>query len=184
MNKQLLLCESIIAVVVLVLAGLSPVIGFNSVKSSFRDSPLFSIRKSRAINEDTMRITGEYINQDTPFYLPLPVRDTTQSKLHRIIGALKEMDEQEFNTLIGFLIRRVNPDVNADKVKTSLTLLRDNPEMLENYVLDEEQNDNSPSVDYWLPGCLIGMFLAILIICIGFTLAYISSSYPNLHFCQ
>ena len=51
MKNKLLTVGSITAVVVLVLAGLSPVVGFDSVRYSVKESPLFSTRINNAIDK-------------------------------------------------------------------------------------------------------------------------------------
>ncbi|MCJ7698445.1 MAG: hypothetical protein MUO73_08980 [Thermoplasmata archaeon] len=52
MNKYPLIGISIIAVVLLVLGSLTNVVGYQSVKSTvLSDSPLFSVRTKRAINQ-------------------------------------------------------------------------------------------------------------------------------------
>jgi hypothetical protein len=94
------------------------------------------------------------------------------------------MDEHEFNTLIGFLIRRVNPDMNADKVKTSLTLLRDNPELFEDYSSNKKQYDGNPTIGDWQPFCFLSYILVLLIFIIGFGLDHISYNYPIFQFCS
>ena len=63
MKNKLLTIGSIIAVVVLVLAGLSPVVGFDSVRSSVKDSPLFSIRSNRAIQKDSNKLMCNYVGK-------------------------------------------------------------------------------------------------------------------------
>ena len=69
MENKLLTIGSILSVVVLVLAGLSPVVGFDSVRSSMKDSPLFDIRSKRAIGEESNTLKCDYIGKGTIFPL-------------------------------------------------------------------------------------------------------------------
>ena len=63
MNKKILL-GSIIAAVILVLVSFTSVVGYSSVKStSGKASPLFSIRTSRAIDEETKDFTCDYVGK-------------------------------------------------------------------------------------------------------------------------
>jgi len=50
MNKKILL-GSILSVAILILVSFTSVLGYNSVDSDVKASPLFNIRSSRAIDE-------------------------------------------------------------------------------------------------------------------------------------
>ena len=76
MENKLLVGGSAIAVVVLVLASLSPVVGYNSVESSVKDSPLFSIRTKRAIDEESHTFTSDYIGKGEEINILIPARNS------------------------------------------------------------------------------------------------------------
>ena len=95
MDKKILLCGSIIAVVVLVLASLSPVVGFNSVKSSAIDSPLFSVRIKRVINEESEGLTCDYVGKGKESSL-LFLRENNSLKMKEIIDIINTLDDEEF----------------------------------------------------------------------------------------
>jgi len=60
MNKKILI-GSIIAVAILVGVSLTSVVGYQSVESNFKESPLFNVRSNRAIEKDGSIVTYNYI---------------------------------------------------------------------------------------------------------------------------
>jgi len=67
MNKKILI-GSIIAVVILVLVSFTGVVGYQTTKSSTiaKASPLFTVRSSRAIDEESEDLSCDYIGKGKP----------------------------------------------------------------------------------------------------------------------
>ena len=74
MNKKILI-SSIIAVAILILVSFTGVVGYQTTQSSTmaRASPLFAVRSSRAIDEESKDIVCDYIGKGNTF--PIPRRD-------------------------------------------------------------------------------------------------------------
>jgi hypothetical protein len=112
MNKQLLLGGSILAVVVLVLAGLSPVVGYNSVESSgVKDSPLFHLRAQRAINKEENVQTCTYLGKGRATDILFPTRDSYQTELlKQILDRMRMVDDESIGELLDEIEKKMKED--------------------------------------------------------------------------
>ncbi len=63
MDKKPLIGVSICAMILLVLGSLTNVVGYQSVKSTVNDSPLFQTRTQRATNQQRNFITSQYLGK-------------------------------------------------------------------------------------------------------------------------
>jgi len=172
MDKKLLICGSSIAVVILVLASLSPVVGYNSVKPSTELSPLFTIRTNRATNQDGDNLTCSYIGQGKRNNFPFDKREYNVEKTQIVIETISMMDDTAFNKLIGFIINQVNKDKNLKQVDTKeitafLYQLRSEPELIKSYI-DNGNDYGLTSEQYcsiypWSPGCWLLNLLVLII---------------------
>ena len=183
MDKKITIIGCILSVVVLLLVSYTSVVGRTPVASTGGSiSPLFSIRNKRAIHQDCDKLQCEYTGKGNIWVFP--TRDTAQSKLSRVVDALKRIDEQEFNTLMDFIIRRVNSEMNTNEVRTFLNQLRNTPEVSKSYGSNKGQYDDNPTIGNWRPFCFLAYLLAMFIVIIGFGLDLISYNYPILPFCS
>jgi len=131
MDKKLLICGSAIAVVVLVLASLSPVVGYNSVKSSVINSPLFNIRIKRAINEESNDLACNYFGKGKACTLSIPKRNNQIETALKVIDSIAKMDDETFEKFIVLLIRHVQKDnrfndIKSGEIREALYLIRNN----------------------------------------------------------
>ena len=129
MNNKILI-GSIIAVVILVLVSFTGVVGYQSVKStSAINSPLFYVRSSRAIDEESKDIASDYVGKGEESVLSIPKRDGRTALGQKFIDRISEMDDETSKQLITFLInygqkdKRLN-DVKPDKIREAFYLLR------------------------------------------------------------
>jgi len=74
MNKKILI-GSIIAVTVLIGVSFTSVVGHRSVASDVKASPLFNIRSSRAIDEESEELSCAYVGKGNNINLLLPIRN-------------------------------------------------------------------------------------------------------------
>lgn len=101
---------SIIAVAILILVSFTSVVGYNSVESNVRASPLFNIRSKRAIGEENKNIlTTDYIGKQNKVVIPflIPARAIM---IKTIIERIKEIDDSTFNQLLLYVIYASNTD--------------------------------------------------------------------------
>jgi hypothetical protein len=146
------------------------VVGYRGVASDVKASPLFNIRISRAIDEESEVLTCEYVGRGDDFYLLIPERDRKISLIQNFINKISKMDDTTFNRLM----KRVLTYRNMENLETNKIpqLIRERPEEIKKY-----NRVLSPSIDYectsnnWFPGCvlhklvdyIINVFVAISI---------------------
>jgi hypothetical protein len=136
MNKYPLIGGSICAVVLLVLASLTNVVGFNSMKStSVTDSPLFSVRTQRATNQQQNIITSQYLGEGKENLLQFPSRDNKTEQMNRAIEYISKMDDKTFAWFTELCIQKVRQennlkDISPNEIIQILQLLKINPEII------------------------------------------------------
>jgi hypothetical protein len=128
MEHKLLLVGSIVAVVVLVLAGLSPVVSFNTAQSSAVSSPLFRVRTNRAVEQEESGLSCAYIGQRDTFLLP--TRDTSIQQIQKVFKFIQGIDDATFEQFIKSLINHVQKDnrfteINSDEIRETFYQVRD-----------------------------------------------------------
>ena len=133
MENKLLTFGSITVCVVLVLAGLSPVVGYNSVESGVKDSPLFHLRTQRAIDKGQNIQTCTYLGKGIATDILFPRQDSSAKMVQRVINRLRSMEEEEFNIFIYLIIPYLEKSqgiISKQEILESLNKIRD--EGLEN----------------------------------------------------
>jgi len=138
MNKKILATGSIIACIILLVATLSPVVGYNTVRSSVRDSPLFSVRTSRATDKQSDRLTCDYVGKNIRNTIFFPRRNDELSPVHSFTKSITEMNENEFRFFLSQVISRglrrnlIKPEQTFE-IRHELHKLRENPAFLDIY---------------------------------------------------
>ena len=97
-----ILISSLIAVVILIGVSFTSVVGYKSVASDVKASPLFNIRSSRAIDEESTILSCEYVGKGST--LSFPKQDDRFILTHKFIDKISEMDEETFERFIAFII--------------------------------------------------------------------------------
>ncbi len=176
MDKKPIIRVSICSVVLLVLASLSNVVGYQSIKSTaVNDSPLFSVRTKRAINEENKSIlTFNYLGKGQ-YPILIPQRDNEAELVRKFIDKIRAMDDDTFNKFIGTIINQINhrdnlKDIDVKESIKGLRQLRENPQ--NNIVYKETDNANRTYFhDFyitacWFPGCIIFLVFWFIIVII------------------
>ena len=96
--KKKILIGSIIAVVILVLVSFTSVVGYNSVKSNVKTSPLFKVRTNRAIGEESKDITCMFVGKGIT--LLFPKRDDKSVLTQKVVDRINRMDDKTFERFI------------------------------------------------------------------------------------
>jgi hypothetical protein len=175
MNKQLLIGGSILAVVVLVLAGLSPVVGYNSAESGVKDSPLFHLRTQRALNKDENVQVCAYLGKGK--LLPFPVRNDKSLYYQRFLDKISRMDDKVFDRFLDVIMNYLRQDhtINdeeIDEIITMFHLLNSNPQEKKKYIITKESGFLSEDPDtvtdpitvcLWFPGCVPWLLFFVLL---------------------
>jgi len=160
---------SICAVFVLILGSLSNVVGYQSVKSTVNDSPLFKTRTQRATNQQTNSITSQYIGKGNLWNIPLS--NNRNEQLRRALVFISKMDDKTFARFTELIIQKAGQDdtlrdLNRYEIVQALHLLKTNPDAVINSYTNRNNQDYSTVNGYytlfgaWFPGCFILFFLS------------------------
>jgi hypothetical protein len=167
MNKFPLIVVSIVAVVFLVLGSLTNVVGYQSVKSTVNDSPLFQKRTQRATNQQQNGITSQYLGMGRGNQLRFPINDNQTQMLKRAIEIIKNMDEKTFTRFAELCMRNIKQsnvlrEISPSDLLQILCQLRTKSEALNAFIKDNNIEPPSYliiSLCDWAPGCIIYMVM-------------------------
>jgi hypothetical protein len=164
MNKYPLIGVSICAVVLLVLASLTNVVGYQSVHSSaVPDSPLFSIRTQRAIDQENKgTLTSDYLGKGMNHNLLILPRISETDTLREVINRIKTMDDNSFERFVRSAVAQLSKqeqlnDITPQQLITGLHQIRGNAQAFMDYTGSNNGNTTwkpNPTL-CWFPGCLI-----------------------------
>ncbi|UCD13639.1 MAG: hypothetical protein JSW60_08795 [Thermoplasmatales archaeon] len=141
--KKKILIGSIMAFAILIGVSFTSVVGFQSVKSDVKASPLFTVRSKRAIDEESKDLTCDYIGKRTPTLLPIPKRDSRIEMVQEFIDSIQKMDNKAFNRFVNFLINRQGKGIKEENIPEMINILyqlKINPGEIKNYIADEKEN--------------------------------------------
>ena len=135
MNRNPLIGISICAVVLLVLGSLSNVVGYQSVKSTVNDSPLFQTRTQRATNQQQNILTSRYLGMGKGNLLQFQIRDNTTEQLKKAIDIISKMGEKTFAQFKELCIQKARQDntlqdISDHQIVQTLLLLKANPKAI------------------------------------------------------
>ncbi len=158
MNKKILI-GSIIAVAVLIGVSFTSVVGYRSVESDMKVSPLFNIRTNRAIDEESEDLSWEYVGKGFGINIPFPTRDNKVESLDRFVNIIRTMDEKSFDRFVDFIFLNLNQiedfrEYNNKEIILYLNQLRYNPiKIIPNILEGEEGNLHTYECTWGWKGC-------------------------------
>jgi hypothetical protein len=156
---------SICTIILLVLGSLTNVVGYQSVKSTVNDSPLFSMRTQRANEQQQNNITSQYLGNGINT-IQFPLRDNRTALIQKIIERIRTMDDDTFNRFVGNVVWLLSQqdetkDVDVKDIIRGLNQIRENPETFQSDIGTSNGDitwKNTLTL-CWFPGCLIfGIF--------------------------
>ncbi|UCF12304.1 MAG: hypothetical protein JSW06_09725 [Thermoplasmatales archaeon] len=118
MNKKILLV-SIISVVILILVSFTSVIGYRSISSDVKVSPLFNMRISRAIDRDSKDIVCDYVGKGEEGNLFISKRNVRMASFQKGINIINKMDDKVFNEFVIRIILRLKNQEGMTGKETS-----------------------------------------------------------------
>ena len=139
MNKKILI-GSIIAVAILISVSFTSVVGYNSVTSDVKASPLFTVRSSRAIDEESRDIACDCVGKGEVNEISFPVRDRELSLIYLTIKKLDKIDAElirfrfQQNNLL--YLEKLIGNENLNELMDSLYQIRKNPNEIINNLND------------------------------------------------
>ncbi len=134
MNTRPLIGVSICAVVLLVLGSLSNVVGYQSVKLTVNDSPLFQTRTQRATNQQKNTLISQYIGMGGGNLLQFPIRNDRTELIQKFIERIRTIDDSAFKRFVNEFVSYLNNNdkfyENKKQVVCDLYRLRENSEKI------------------------------------------------------
>ena len=187
MNKKILI-GSIIAVAILVGVSLTSVVGYQSVESNLKESPLFNVRSGRAIEKDGNDLTFDYVGKGEQSNIVIPIRDASNMQIQKWLKILSKMDSTTLKKLVGLLTKNHLNNLESTDVKEMLQLLSCNPNQFNNHTKSKltfvYTMINPCTVDgHWQFGCFIQMLLLNIAICIILLIILIPTMNPAMTSC-
>jgi hypothetical protein len=196
MDKKSLIGVSVCAVVLLVLGSLSTVVGYQSVKSTLNDSPLFQTRTQRATNQQQNILTSRYLGMTRGNPLHFPIKDNRTEQFKKAIDIISKMDDLTFERFTDVCIQQIKnddsfQDKNLEKILQAFRQLRTTPDVMKSMVATEDNVIGytglfgGPSLCYWEPGCIVQVLLFEIVFL--FYLIVLKQTYAvvcQTHFCQ
>jgi hypothetical protein len=178
MKKFTLIGRNLCTVVLLILGTLSNVVGYEPVKSTINNTPLFQTRTQRAINQQQNIITTQYLGIGEKNLLQFPIRDNRTEQLKKAINIISKIGDKTFAQFTELCIQKAKQDdtlrdLNCYKIVQALLLLKTNPEAIINsYTIRNNQDSlrteftqcGRPTWCVWGPGCLLSLLFWIPII--------------------
>jgi len=136
---------SIIAISILIGVSFTSVVGYRSVDSDVKASPLFNIRTSRAIDEENNIVTSEYVGKGDVINLSIPTRDNNIEAFQKFIDLISYIDDVKFNFFIRFIANNIQNnkrirDKNIGSIETALIYFRNEPLKKSDYKIYPENN--------------------------------------------
>jgi hypothetical protein len=171
-DKKPLIVVSICAVVLLVLGSLSNVVGYQSVKSTVNDSPLFQTRTQRATNQQQNSITSKYLGMGKETLWQIPISDNKTEQLRKAIDIISKMDDKTFEQFIKSCIQKVRQDNTFSETNNEiiqmLQLLRKQSKTIIFSFTNKNNQEWLPTYDFYsvciaFPGCWIILIVLAII---------------------
>ena len=145
-KKWLAIGISISAVVLLILSSLTNVVGYQSVKSTVNDSPLFTTRTQKATNQQQDILTFQYLGMDKENLIQFPIRNSTTEQLEKVIDIIGKMGDTTFAQFIELCVQKARQDntlegISDFQIVQTLLMLKANPKAILNSFTNK---DNHP----------------------------------------
>jgi hypothetical protein len=149
------------------------VVGYQTTKSSniARASPLFSVRSSRAIDEESKDIACDYIGKGEETSIPLSSRLKRAEQVQKTANIISKMTDKAFSKFVERVILNLKyqeqmVDKEISDVLQNLYYIRRNPNDARYY--DTKDNHLDETVEYlscrWFPGCYIVFYILVEIV--------------------
>jgi hypothetical protein len=179
MRKKILF-GSIIAITILIGVSFISVVGYKSVTSDVKESPLFNIRTNRAIGVENKKLDCKYANKGVTLFLPK--RNDKDEMIQKVVDSIRIMNDKTFERYISSIITytqnygKLN-GIHPNEIKEAFNIFREsnNPVPLNT----NTKNITMRGGQKGLLGCTILIpFCFILASIIGLILAFILWCFP------
>ncbi len=117
-------------------------------------SPLFNIRKQRAIDEESEELSCEYIGKGIENILSFPKRYYVAELMQKFANIIKKMDEVTFSKFMGVIISHTKQKTIGDE-EIVFILNRSRYHQEINATINYLSWNEPCTIDAWFLGCLI-----------------------------
>jgi|GEM_PF-2051907 len=150
-RKWLAIGISITAVILLTLSSLTNVVGYQSVKSTVNDSPLFVTKTQRAINQQQNIMISQYLGMGKENLLQFPIRDSRTEQLSKAIDIISKMDDTTFTRFTELCIQKARQDnilqgIMEYQIIQALLLLKTKSETIMNSITNRNNQNSSREI--------------------------------------
>jgi hypothetical protein len=136
-------------------------VGYQSVKSTVNDSPLFKTRTQRATNQQQNILTSQYLGMEKGILLQFPFRDNRTEQLKKAFVFISKMDDESFARFTELCIQRIRQDkslkdTNSNDIVKALKLMKTKPVSIIDPFINRKNQDltHGTTICYWIPGCI------------------------------
>jgi len=146
--KKKILIVSIIAVAILVGVSLTSVVGYQSVESNFKESPLFNVRSERAIEKEGSDVICDYVGKGEETYILVPNRIDGISSFQKLINLITKISDRVDNPNINNILQAFQNDLIDDELIPDLNDLinqHDKDSDILNILFNPEASTNPPT---------------------------------------
>lgn len=140
MNNKILI-SSMIAIAILIGASFTSVVGYKSVRSNVKESPLFNTRINSVLMKDNKDFSCNYLGKSKTSVLYFPQRDKSLIFFQRVVDGISKMDDLTFNLFVDKVViklceSKVLNEKDFLKVRELFNFIRNNPEDAKKYPFD------------------------------------------------
>ena len=140
MNNKILI-SSMIVIAMLIGVSFTSVVGYKSVDSNIRESPLFNTRINSALKKDNKDYSYDYLGKSKASLIFFPKRDKTLISFQKVVDGISKMDDLTFNIFVDKVIIKLCEskflkEKDFLKIRELLNFIRNNPEDAKKYPFD------------------------------------------------
>jgi len=139
--KKKILVGSMIAIAMLIGASFTSVVGYKSVESDVKESPLFNARINSALKKDNKDFSCDYIGKSKVSVIFFPQRDKALFSFQKVVDGISNMDDLTFNIFVDKVViklceSKVLEEKDFLKIRELFNFIRNNPEDAKKYPFD------------------------------------------------
>jgi len=106
--KKKILINSMVAIAMLIGASFTSVVGYKSVESNVKESPLFNTRINSALKKENKDFSCDYIGRSKSSVIFFPQRDKTLISFQKVVDSISKMDDLTFNIFVNKVVIKLS----------------------------------------------------------------------------
>lgn len=124
--KKKILIGSAFAVTILVGVLLTSAVGYQSIESNLKESPLFKMRIRGEIERNKYSITYEYLGKNSQTSIIIPSRNPDFTSNQRVIGYFRKIDDISLKRILNFVLCNIqkNNKINSRSINEIVNIFK------------------------------------------------------------